>query len=84
MIVGNYLRSFAGMLSLLLKVLAFIGLLFGGLNAYFKLFLDDAKLIEYTGFSTRSLDLNITCLAFSLIFLALAKIIDNTNPPEND
>jgi hypothetical protein len=83
MIVGNYLRSFAGMLALLLKVLGFLGLGFAGFNAYLKIFANDEQLIAYAG-STRSLDMNFTVLAISLIFVALGKIIDNTNPPETD
>ena len=72
------------MLALLLKVSAVLGILLAGSNGYFKLFFDDAALTAVQGSTGRGLDPNLVMLAFSLIFFALAKIIDNTNPPETD
>ena len=71
---------------MLLKVLNWLGVLgltLSCLNATLKIFANDETLLAFAGRS-RNLNINLHVLAFSLIFLALARIIQNTTPAEKD
>lgn len=57
-----------------LRIFGWFGILLSCFNGYFKVFGDDATVARYAG-SSRDLDLNITIVAFCLIFLALAAIL---------
>ena len=71
------------MLFKVLKFVGFLGLVLSGFNAFLKIFANDEQLAALAGIS-RNLNPNLTVIAFSLIFIALAKIIQNTNPAEQD
>lgn len=58
----------------LLQIIGWFGIAASIINGYFKLFGNEYELKRYAG-STRNLDLNISVLAFCLIFLALAAIL---------
>lgn len=58
-----------------LRVIGWLGIILSLWNGYTKLFGSDFAVARYAG-GTRDIDLNITVLAFCLIFLALAAILD--------
>ncbi|MFY0595795.1 MAG: hypothetical protein JXQ85_05145 [Cognatishimia sp.] len=60
---------------MLMRGIGWFGVFIGGLNAGIKLFGSDEALQAMAG-NSRDLDLNITILAFSIIFLALAAILE--------
>ncbi|WP_065331242.1 hypothetical protein [Tritonibacter mobilis] len=58
-----------------LRIIGWIGMIMSVFNACIKLFADQHTLRQLAG-SSRDLDLNITVVAFCLIFLALAAILE--------
>lgn len=64
-------------MSIVLKIIGWLGLIIAFTNGAMKIFGDDAFIARYAE-ATRNLDNNIAEITFCLIFLALAKIIDQT------
>lgn len=62
-------------LVLLMRIIGGFGVFAGGLNAAIKLFGSVEAVLSMAG-GSRDLDVNITMLAFSIIFLALASILE--------
>ena len=58
----------------ILRIVGWLGIFAASFNSWFKLFADDETALRYAG-PGRDLDLNISMLAFCLIFLALAAIL---------
>ncbi len=58
-----------------LRSIGWAGIALSGFNACIKLFADEHTLRQLAG-SSRDLDLNISVVAFCLIFLALAAILE--------
>jgi len=58
-----------------LRIIGWIGMIMSVFNACIKLFADQHTLRQLAG-SSRDLDLNISVVAFCLIFLALAAILE--------
>ena len=61
-------------MKLILQIFGWFGLIASGSNAAIKLFADDATALRYAG-PGRDLDLNISMVAFCLIFLGIAAIL---------
>ena len=59
---------------LILRIVGWFGIAVSGFNAGFKLVADDETVLRYAG-PDRDLDINISIMAFCLIFLALAAIL---------
>ncbi len=59
---------------LILQVVGWFGITASAFNAGFKLFADAETALRYAG-PGRDLDINISVVAFCLIFLALASIL---------
>ena len=58
----------------ILRIIGWLGIFASCFNGYFKLFADHATALQYAG-PGRNLDVNISIIAFCLIFLALAAIL---------
>jgi hypothetical protein len=59
---------------LILRIVGWFGIVVSAINGGFKLFADNENSLRYAG-PGRDLDINLSIMAFCLIFLALASIL---------